>query len=421
MVAPGLGKPFNVSDLMEDLILDQEYGLCPQIKPPQTDQRYPSLAFWLGRRRKFHELLGEELRLLYVALTRAQDTLILSATVGQNRFEKIWKGDEPLTARRLASAKSYADWLGFWFAKNENEASPPHGQGSLFRFFKHDSQEAMRLSPITKKESPVTEPAFRQDPQAWAEVRQRLSWNYPFSAATHRPAKTSVSMVRRGIDQREDDSTHFTTGQPARFWKRKSRAQPGEAADEGIAHHSFLQFLALDKAADERHLRAEANRMVEAGLLTTEQAAALDFPGLQGFWNSDVGGEVLAQRAHICRELPFTARFSEQELAVITGEPIEPGLQNEFVVVQGVADLVVLLPGEMWLVDFKTDELRPNELAERTRIYRPQLQIYGAALEKIYRRPVVRSWIYFLSLRTSVALTEPANESAASTAAHTLD
>jgi ATP-dependent helicase/nuclease subunit A len=77
-------------------------------------------------------------------------------------------------------------------------------------------------------------------------------------------------------------------------------------------------------------------------------------------------------------------------------------LEAEFVVVQGVADLAVLLPGEIWLVDFKTDEITANELREKKRLYEPQLKLYALALEKIYSRPVTERWLHFLSARKTV-------------------
>src|SRR5277367_5589603 len=72
-----LGKKFNFTDLSAQIIIDEKYGLCPKIKPPHTGSRYPSLPHWLAQWRHKQEILGEELRLLYVAMTRARDTLLL--------------------------------------------------------------------------------------------------------------------------------------------------------------------------------------------------------------------------------------------------------------------------------------------------------------------------------------------------------
>jgi ATP-dependent helicase/nuclease subunit A len=79
-------------------------------------------------------------------------------------------------------------------------------------------------------------------------------------------------------------------------------------------------------------------------------------------------------------------------------------LAGEFVVVQGVADLVVLLPKEIWLVDFKTDEVKPGELAAKTRLYEPQLKLYAQALSRIYERPVTECWLQFLAAQKTVQI-----------------
>jgi ATP-dependent helicase/nuclease subunit A len=77
-------------------------------------------------------------------------------------------------------------------------------------------------------------------------------------------------------------------------------------------------------------------------------------------------------------------------------------LEDEFVVVQGVADLVVLLPEEIWLADFKTDEIRQDGLPDKIKAYAPQLKLYAHALEKIYSRPVTEHWLHFLAVRQTV-------------------
>jgi ATP-dependent helicase/nuclease subunit A len=106
------------------------------------------------------------------------------------------------------------------------------------------------------------------------------------------------------------------------------------------------------------------------------------------------------------RELPFTARFTPRELAVITGEPMAAS-NEDFVVVQGVADLAVLRADEIWLVDFKTDETAVDEVSAKVALYEPQLRLYALALERIYRRPITESWLHFLALPKTVRLFPP--------------
>ena len=138
--------------------------------------------------------------------------------------------------------------------------------------------------------------------------------------------------------------------------------------------------------------------------MSAAERAALDLEALADFWNSETGATIRKHGAFVKRELAFTARFSPVELAELLEQKPEAGLEQEFVVVQGVADLAVLLPKEIWLVDFKTDAIRADELAAKTRIYKPQLKLYAAALMKIYSRPATRCWLHFLALRRTVEL-----------------
>jgi len=137
-----------------------------------------------------------------------------------------------------------------------------------------------------------------------------------------------------------------------------------------------------------------------------EEIALLDFDRLAGFWQSELGRQVLDRRQFVRRELVFTARFSPAELAKLTGEPIDPNLEQEFVVVQGVADLAVVSPSEIWLIDFKTDAVAKDELNERVNLYEPQLRLYARALSRIYRRPVTGCWLYFLASQTARRVSE---------------
>src|SRR2546425_1131159 len=122
--APGflvadLGKRFNFDDLKERVILDEEFGLCPKVKPPHAGQLYPSLPHWLAKRRQRRESLGEELRLLYVALTRARDRLILSGIASGKTVAEKWAGGatDKVPTQRILEANSYLDWLGAWLPR----------------------------------------------------------------------------------------------------------------------------------------------------------------------------------------------------------------------------------------------------------------------------------------------------------------
>jgi ATP-dependent helicase/nuclease subunit A len=420
VVVADLGKPFNLTDLRAEIILDEQFGLCPQVKPPHTGNRYPSLSCWLARRRQLRELLGEELRLLYVAMTRARDTLILSGTVAQNKLSGLWQQPRQPSTALLAGARAYTDWLGLWFSLNARTEAKDSlaGETTLLRWSIHDP--AQLVGP--EDQTPALEPAkpceIAFESEAWRLVQQRLSWQYRFSAATQQPAKTSVSVLRRqaGEANQDDEAALLlplagpTLGAsvPIRsdtVLSQKTRsASRLSAADIGSAHHEFLQLVSLDRTGSAVDLSQEAHRLQRETRLTPEQLAVFDFDGLAFFWDSTLGRRIRTEKEFVQRELAFTARFAPAELPAMFDQARDPSLEGEFVLVQGVVDLAVISPTGIWLIDFKTDQLVPNELAARVKTYEPQLRLYSAALSKIYQRPVSESWIYFLGLREAVVV-----------------
>jgi ATP-dependent helicase/nuclease subunit A len=430
-----LAKPFNTQDLRGEIIFDEAFGLCPRVKPPRTGRRYPSLPHWLAQQHQRREQWGEELRLLYVATTRPQDTLILTGVITEKKWETHWTQPAAITTQAIVTAKSYADWLGLWFSQNQAQRvhppSPSYGAmnspqstvhsalaGDLphLRWRIADDAELRDDSTSSSRGDEVqTQDSLEILDATTAErLRAMLSWEYPFAAATQRPAKSSVTALRRQAEELDDEAEQVfrlpfsakrparTLAPPAKNPQSAIRNRKLNAADTGTAHHKFLQHVALESAADVAALEAEAGRLERENVLSADERAALNLEDIAAFWNSEPGRKIRAQAANVRRELAFTARFSPAELAAITGAKSEPGLETEFVVVQGVADLVVLLPEEIWLVDFKTDEITANELREKKRLYAPQLKLYALALEKIYSRPVTARWLHFLSARKTV-------------------
>jgi ATP-dependent helicase/nuclease subunit A len=406
VVLADLAKPFNEQDLRGDIIFDEEFGLCPKVKPPSSGRRYPSLPHWLAQQRQKRELRGEELRLLYVALTRARDNLILTASITEKSWVEKWNQPPPVTARKIADAKCVADWLALWFGMRSAECGPQsETAGALPELRWRMIAEAELGGDVagssrgdeaqagieSKLETPHV--GCHEDAETLEKLRQRLAWSYPSKAATGRTAKSSVTALRREAEELDDEREPIF---PARNVPRRKPARGKLSAPEiGAAHHKFLQHVALDKTGD---LAAEADRLAQENYLSADERAALDLDALRGFWKSDLGKKIAAQATEVRREMPFTARFSPAELEKITGRKADAGLEDEFVVVQGVADLAVLLPQEIWLVDFKTDAIGESELPEKIKIYRPQLQLYAAALEKIFARKVTMRALHFLAL-----------------------
>jgi ATP-dependent helicase/nuclease subunit A len=443
VVAADLGKRFHWGDLRANIILDEEYGLCPRVRPPEASQTWPSLPYWLARRRQKREMLGEEMRLLYVALTRAEHRLILAGTASRKSIEEKWpkRAHEGAGPAEILASASYLDWLGSWPPGAASLADS--GQNEFFTWTVYDEDHPW-LAPrgagfqtcraADFQVGTATVPAagletrdtadlevcatVEGEPDLPLEARERLDWRYPFEGDTRIAAKAAVSDLRREMAGAEEEAPLFIrpkselAGTPRCGVRSAQRADPAlvdpssreeegllTAAQIGLAHHAFLERVELKRAGTLEGLREESVRLRRENLLSTEQCACLDLEALAAFWQSEPGCQLLALLPALRRELAFTARLEAAELAHLGAVEFAGAGAGEFVVVQGVIDLAAILPGEIWLLDFKTDHFPARELDEKIRIYRPQIELYAAALSRIHRRPVTRRWLHFLAHR----------------------
>ncbi len=394
----GIGARFNERDLHENILLDEHFGVCPKVTPRDGEQSYPSLPHWLARRRQFRELCGEELRLLYVAMTRARDTLLLVGT-SRRKDDAGWSPEPAriLSDKEVLSARSYLDWLRLWIRQSSVGENDREGETELIRWRIIDENASeLAVNNLAASGSSVDESKHNLTENG-ADIIERLRWKYHDSAATGQPAKTTVTELRRQLNEEESETAPFLR-QSVFALPKKNSARLG-AAETGVAHHRFLQGIHLNDgtAMNRTFLEAEIKRMSASGWLEEKQAKAIDIAAVSRFWESDLGREVLGKSALVRRELPFTFGFKRNDLEALGLQPL-PGLgDEETVIVQGVVDLAVLLPEEIWIIDFKTDAVAAREISAKTAMYEPQLRLYAHAISRIHSKPVTRSALYFLA------------------------
>ncbi|HVU27730.1 MAG TPA: UvrD-helicase domain-containing protein [Verrucomicrobiae bacterium] len=384
-----LGKNFNEQDLRGEIILDEKFGLCPRVKPPNAGGRYPSLSYWLAQKNQQRELRGEELRLLYVALTRARDNLILTARISEKKWEAFFENSGTISSREILSARNFLDWLRIWFQVQSAQGAISH----LRWWIVGDEELTAEKVENRKQKAEMDLPSL--DEITALKLQKIFDWKYQFAAATKRAAKSSVTALRREANAELSEEAEQI------FQNHKSQITNRQlsAADAGTAAHKFLQHFDFESAADLQSLEIEARRLEKENYLSADERAVLGLKNIAAFWNSEIGKKILSQKEFVRRELAFTAKFSPRELDEILETQSPADLGNEFVVVQGVVDLAVILGKEIWLVDFKTDEFGARDLPEKIKTYSPQLKLYARALGKIYSKPVTNRWLHFLSAR----------------------
>ena len=403
-----LGTEFNRRDLDQgEVMRDAEFGLAPRIHNPTGDS-YSGPTRWLARRRQESELLGEELRLLYVALTRAADWLLLFGTGSSTRIEQWQTNGElmgpPFSIAELRSAKSPLDWVGRTITRWANVSWPESGSGEtpclIWRVWgeREGVVSESEAIPLPSSQTPLGASSTVVEP-----------FVYPHAAATHEPAKATVTGLRKRIQlEAAEESGRLQLGRSkdgSRSLNRGESSEPGDssAVERGLLYHRFMEHVDLSRAGSDTDLSSELERLVRIGRFTAAEATILDLGALVRFWAGPLGTQIRRSGADVRREVPFTLRLDVADLRGLGFAPA-PGLaDDEFVVVQGVVDLVFLGMDSAWILDFKTDRLPEGEATASAKIackaddYRPQLAVYALAVERLLGRPVTAGWLHFLA------------------------
>ncbi|MCF7669313.1 MAG: UvrD-helicase domain-containing protein [Verrucomicrobia bacterium] len=403
VVVPDLNKKFNLEDTRSSIIFDESYGPCPKVFPPGSISGYESIPYWLSKHKQTEDTIAEELRLLYVAFTRACDKLILVGSIKEPVSETI----EKLTPVSMPHVNNALNWLinrmpaltGL-----ENWFDDAAGSTDIIAWSIHEDLETQsdEVIPGQAPERPATERTTDEVPN----IEQRIYWEYPFAAATEQPSKTSASTMRRHIlDSDEEPLGLFPdpSSAGATVWTPLKNTSTS-AVSVGLATHKFLELAEPTTLLDKAGAYKEADRLIHNGRLPHSDKSSIDITSIVKFWSSEIGHSILEHKDSLYRELPFTARFSIEEIneLVPAYTPLQTSLDDEFIVIQGFVDLAVIMKDNVWILDFKTDTHYSSSVDEKIRTYTPQILIYAEALKKVFNRPVTKGWLHFLSHNITV-------------------
>ncbi len=388
----GLGGEFNRENTKADLLLHTKYGAGMNLRDPEMLTRHvtlPRLGLMLMQQ---NDDRAEELRILYVAMTRAREKLYLVmtlkdpdrrlTTLGASQDTRL----EALPAAAVRDAGSMSDWILSALLRHPcgeelcKRAGIPHTPLS-----DDNDWDISFCAPNGGASEIVTNDIPAEPDEALVRIiREHIAYTYPHEKLSRVPTKLAASAAA-------DDPTRpelVAHGRPA--FLSKQELTP---AERGTAMHNFMQY--ADFAAAAASTETEAKRLESAGFLSAEQAASLDHRRLHAFFDSDLYRRIGASD-RVMREVPFTFREKAS-----TYDPTVTDA-NEAVVVQGIADCVFVENGGLVIVDYKTDRVKtPDELAER---YRAQLQIYANALGAVLQLPVHACVLYSFALERTITL-----------------
>lgn len=391
-ILAGCSRRFNKDKA--DVLLHPSLGMGVKLKDPATLCRYTTMPREAVALELDRAEMSEELRVLYVAMTRAKEKLILITTVKDasktlGKLAPRLTEDSRIPPYVVRSVSSISDWL-------------------LLCALRHPSGEALRdlagaLPGITVSAGepwdiriiyPPKEEAEEEQREAVIpalpdqamenEIAQRLDYEYPYAALQGVQAKVAASDLAAS----EFAAQYAATSRPA-FLSKKGLTP----AERGTALHAYMQFADYAKAAEQPE--EELARLVEQGFLTAEQGEAVDMERVCAFFRSRIAKRILTS-AHVMREYRFTVEIPAGLIKPeLTGE-----MKEQPVVLQGAVDCAFEENGALVIIDYKTDKTaNPAELWER---YRAQLALYRLALEQCTGLKVSACLLYSFGLNTEI-------------------
>ncbi len=411
----GCGKKFNDNDLRQSLVIDKSLGIACKLPDSTGFARLDSPIRQAILKRLSDNQLEEEMRVLYVAMTRARERLYITGRIKDPDKELDKAAASPLSRLSVMHNGGFLAWI--LLALGGRVQSPIHEIRVLSSANPVGERKAARPDEPVKPETeaiptPVPDPAV---------IEARLKYQYPRAHLTAIPAKLSVSRLSptvldaASIDEDAEILPEGGSDTPQTVFKRPRFLEDSDpdptGAERGTATHTFLQFCDFGRFAASpqgelpHRIREELGRMQELGFLTEREARLVRMDQLERFFAHPIFGEMAAS-PELFREHRFNVRLAADRF---TADPtLASELAGETLLVQGVIDCFYAdASGRVTLIDYKTDFIpRGMSRAEAEALligrHRRQLAYYKAACERILARPVDRVLIYSFALGDTV-------------------
>lgn len=395
---------FNLSAAQGACLTDEALGLGLAVADVAQNIAVKSPTHEVIALQRRDQDLAEELRILYVAVTRARERLILCGCQAPEQTEKQRDlgrvlADQTMPATVLRGGHCVLDWL--------NHAVPAASVG--YQQIAFSDLQTMAQTLMGRQQALLAErralaasdPAVEQD--LVAELVHSCSQSYAYASAVTLAAKQSVS----DLTHRDDafsrlDLERSLLRAPLATRPQKTSARPGrDARERGTALHLVMETLAIapESPPTVGGIRQHTQDLAAQGRIRAAAVAEADIEAIFRFFHGPTGSQCFTAGTQTWREWPFTLALPQSEEEPSTEIA---ALDTDFVIVQGIIDLLIEGPDGILVVDYKTDTLSPDQLDERVASYRGQLDLYARAVEDILQKPVLGKVLYFTSLNREV-------------------
>jgi ATP-dependent helicase/nuclease subunit A len=426
VVLGNLGKKANLRDIQQDILIDRNLLMGLKDVEPMGLSKTNTLPVLAIARRGRNQSIAEELRLLYVAMTRAKEKLIM---IGSGEGEKLGKmltalqpgADGRFQPRVVAKRDKALDWIGTALSAtvagktnlltllgSDAQATADCG-GAEVSFYPAAEQlqwavDRSVLTAGTREKAEDLLAKIDQPPTALSseenarieKVLNILDWRYPHEVLCTTPTNFSVTELTHraaaftALNAAEGDA--MDQARPiisggVSFPDGKNR----EAIERGNAWHTFMEKTDLNQSLDEENLRSQLESLVAGHALTLDEVRLIDPHKVERFFASTPGRLMLTYRESLYRELPFTFLLAGKDFP----KKLASAAVEEPILIQGIIDCLAKTETGFVIIDYKTNAISAGEVDRMTEHYRTQIELYCKAMSEILGEPAVSAWLYF--------------------------
>jgi ATP-dependent helicase/nuclease subunit A len=385
VILAGTEKRFNISEYSENIILDQDYGFGVDVIDYEKRYKYANISKHAITVKSKMDSVAEEMRILYVALTRAREKLIVTGLVPSIQ-DALTKYGTDITKYKISKAHSFLDWLGLCIVNKISD-------WNVIKVPFEDSYtnvEATIGRQAEENDVAVTNGRQDDDTSMYDYVDRQMSWIYHNDIATKLPNKVSISELKRAHIEEDESSSLLEKNNVKQLITMPSFLSDDEedGTKYGTIVHGTMQRIDFKNYTEDEALKAIKF------LTNDEKTQNSILRKVKAFSNTELFND-LKEAKSVYKETPFNLNISAKDIYKVE--------TDEKVMIQGIIDLYFIdKEDNLVLVDYKTDKVEAEqELVDR---YKIQLGLYKKALEEILNKPVSRTLIYSFKFEKAIEI-----------------
>ncbi|AVD35775.1 helicase-exonuclease AddAB subunit AddA [Clostridioides difficile] len=429
VICSAMGKNFNTQDFKKSILYHHNLGYGPQFVDYERRISFPSIAKEALKSKINIENLSEEMRVLYVAFTRAKEKLIITGSTRNiqdsiKRWSNGVENSDTISQYEILKGKNFLDWIMPCVLKHRDLSNllDEVGLDAVFSV-EHNSKWYGKLWDkndilVEKKNNEEKESIEKilekidvdsPDSDYYNEIEEKLNYIYPYEFSTRKPATISVTEIKKIQNNYEEELINTIFEQKVilkkpLFIQNEEERDKISGAERGTIVHLVMEVLDLKNVSNVNDIKSQIRGFVSKGIITEKQASIVNPYKIYKFFESNIGKRMLNAEL-INREKSIYAQVNMKDIYIyekLINNDDKKLYDEESVMLRGIVDAYFEEDNQIVLVDYKTDFVNEENINQIIEKYKKQLDLYADIIETLTGKSVKEKCIYLFGVDEAV-------------------